>query len=82
MNYKLLILVVLICLAAFAIGYSTGFVRGSYTTMVWGIKLADHFIESMEFDEEAIAAGIFNYKNNINNCFEIQELENASILNE
>lgn len=42
--------------------------------MIWGLEIADNFIVDIEFDEEALAAGIFNYKNRITRCFDTNPL--------
>lgn len=55
----------------FAIGYGFGFGKGSYQTMVWGLRVAENFINDIDFDEEAIATGIFQNQNRIGGCFDI-----------
>ena len=67
---KLIILIIIFSLFA----YGIGFAHGSYTTLQWGINIASEFIE---FDKELVFNGIYNYQNNINNCF-----KNASIYND
>jgi len=65
---------VIIIIIVFAIGYGLGFTKGSFQTMIWGLEIADNFIVDIEFDEEALAAGIFNYKNRITRCFDTNPL--------
>ena len=62
---KKLIAVLLIGLL---LGFVVGFGVGAKTTLTWGIRIAKNFI-NIEIDEDMLANGIMNYKNNINKCF-------------
>lgn len=61
---KILIALLIILMIGFVCGYVIGFSKGINWAVDIGLNLID-----FEVDEKMIKQGIFNYKNNINNCF-------------
>lgn len=74
-NQRERIILIALIFILFFIGYGVGFSNGVYKTLDWGVKTASNFI-TIEFNEDMIAQGIFQYQNNIDNCF----FKNASLL--
>lgn len=64
---------VYIAIAYFLFGLLIGFIWGGYQTLVWGVAIVHNFVD-IDFDEDMIVRGLWNYKYQINQCF-----ENASI---
>ena len=70
LNKKAIALLVIALALSSGIGYGVGFSMGARYTMIYALNLADEFIIDIDFDEEAIAAGLFSYRNQVNNCFD------------
>jgi len=49
----------------YGVGYGTGFGKG----VAWAVSIGLNFAE-VDIDEEMLLNGIFQYKNNIQGCFE------------
>lgn len=76
MKKKLIISISLIILLTATVAYSAGFAKGSYVTMVWGLRLAKEFINDIDFNEKMLADGIFQWENRIGQgCFNITRLK-------
>jgi len=78
---KLIALLLLFLVVGVFIGYLTGYARGSYDSILWGVRVAKPFI-NVNFDEEAIALGIYQYKNNIGGCLFSERRLNGTMENE
>jgi len=61
---KLVMMFFIIGGLCFSLGYGYGFSQG----ISWAVDIGLNFID-IQIDEQMIKQGIFNYKNNIGQCF-------------
>ena len=69
---KKIIAMILVLLLGLSFGYAWGFGKG----IAWSIKMGLNFVNiDLDIDEEVLAQGIFNYKNNIAACFDVPNIQ-------
>jgi hypothetical protein len=62
-------ILILLILLAFCLGaYSRGYVAGAKSAILWGVRLSHNFV-NITFNNEEVAQGIFQYRNNIGGCY-------------
>lgn len=75
---KQLTLIIIFMILSAALGYSFGFIMGAQHSMIYLLSLSKHFIDDIDFDEEKVAAGLYAYEHQINNCFRHPNLTNGN----
>lgn len=81
MNWNIVILIILLCIIFFGVGYS----KGAHDTLTFGIRAAIVLIDknklNITVDENMIVKGIEQYENQIRNCLFLED-DNAPVLSE
>ena len=67
MEVRLILVVLAIGIVCFFVGYSMGF----KAAISWGIEIGSNFVE-INVDKDMLARAIYQYQNNIDDCFAIK----------